>query len=262
MIKVSHESPLKLLKNSLQYNDYQYILPYFWFRYPEYKEFMLDYRNQKNSFIILDNGLFEGETYTINQLLNLINEIKPDIFIVPDEWNNSFITHVNAKYWMELKKSNVLPEGTEIMVVLQGKDFPQIKQLYLQCIDLGYKHYAFNHSSIAYEKGGIDKSFSRYELIEECIEEGIINKNHYIHLLGAININEFYLYNVYHPGIINSIDTSSPVLRGCNFEIYNYKNSMEKPKGKIEDFFDKDLTPLQLLNINYNIEFFKKLIKS
>ena len=85
MIKICHESPLCLLEESLKYNDYQYVLPFFWDRFTEYKEFMLDYRKHKDSFIILDNGLFEGEVPTHQELINIIYEIKPDIFIVPDE---------------------------------------------------------------------------------------------------------------------------------------------------------------------------------
>lgn len=256
---ISHESPLCLLTESLEYNDYQYILPYFYYRSDSYQEFMLWYRDQKDSFIILDNGLFEGETYTINKLIELINEIKPDIFIVPDEWNDSSKTHVNAKYWMGLKKSGALPENTEIMVVLQGRKFSEIKQLYRQCTDLGYKYFSFNHSSIAYNIPLFaDKSMRRFELINECVNEGIIKKGHYIHLLGAININEFIYYQKYLPGVIYSIDTSSPILRGCYKELYNYNNSQEKPKGKIEDFFYKDLDFEQRSHIFSNIKTFKK----
>jgi hypothetical protein len=269
-MKISHESPLCLLNESVEYNDYQYILPYFWFRYPSYREFMMWYRNQEDSFIILDNGLFEGETYTVGELIALINEIQPDIFIVPDEWNDATKTHVNAKYWMGLKKSNVLPDKTEVMVVLQGKTFNEIKRLYQLCTDLGYNYYSFNHSSIAYEKsyhkitGGVpiigNKSIRRFELIHECVVESIIKRGHYIHLLGAIDINEFMYYEKYMPKVISSIDTSSPILRGCHKQKYTYYNSQEKPKGKIEDFFGKDLDEQQRSCIFDNIKHFKKLI--
>lgn len=258
--KISHESPLCLLDKSLEYNDYQYILPYFWFRHPEYKEFMLKYREQEDSFIILDNGLFEGETYTIGDLLVLINEIQPDIFIVPDEWNDSMKTHVNAKYWMGLKQTETIPEQTELMVVLQGKSFSEIKRLYQLCTDLGYNYYAFNHSSQAYNFNIMNGSLSRIKLIQECVDEKIIQRGHYIHLLGAIDINEFIYYNLYMPKIIYSIDTSSPILRGCYNELYNIYNSQEKPQGKIEDFFENNLDNEQISYILNNIKHFKTIV--
>ena len=40
----------------------------------------------------MDNGLFEGVTHTNQDLLDKINLIEPDIFIVPDEWNNKAVT--------------------------------------------------------------------------------------------------------------------------------------------------------------------------
>ena len=258
---ISHESPLCLLEESLEYNDYQYILPYFWYRFPKYKEFMLNYRKTKDSFIILDNGLFEGETYTIDELVTLTNEIQPDILIVPDAWNDCTKTHVNAKYWMGLKKSNVLPEMTDIMVVLQGKSYQEIKNLYRLCTDLGYNYYSFNHSSIAYNSPTTDKSLRRFELITECVNENIIKRGHYIHLLGAINVNEFNYYKRYMPKVIYSIDTSNPILRGCHKELYNYYNTQVKPKGKIEDFFEVDLDNAQRSYILSNINTFKEIVK-
>ena len=40
-MKVSHEVPLAYLKDSLIYNDYDYLLPHLYDQYQEYKEFSL-----------------------------------------------------------------------------------------------------------------------------------------------------------------------------------------------------------------------------
>lgn len=261
-MKISHESPKQLLQKSLGYNDYQYILPYFYFRDEEYKNFMLNYRKSNNSFIILDNGLFEGETYTIDALIALVNEIQPDIFIVPDEWNDATITHVNAKYWAGLKKTNIIPECVNIMVVLQGESFNEIKQLYQKCIDLGYSYFSFNHTSNSYNDPIFNRSKStmRSIMVQQFFDDGIIKPHHYIHLLGAIDINEFALYKLYLPNVINSIDTSSPILRGCQKERYNMFTSITKPEGNIKDFYDKDLDSEQISCILKNIIKFNQLI--
>jgi len=262
-ILISHESPLCLLQKSLSYNQYQYILPYFYQRYPEYKKFMDNYQGMK----ILDNGLFEGEVPTIQELIQLIKETKTTIFIPPDEWNDPLITLKNAKYWMSLKSTGVLPQKLNLMVVLQGKTFGEIELLYQQCIDLGYRHFAFNHSSISYQneikslEDPITKAkIGRINLIRRLWNKGIIKENHWIHLLGATDITEFNYYNQALPKVVDSIDTSNPIIKGIEEGMYNEDNLKTKSSNKMEKYFDKDLDFDTELNIFHNIKYFKNLV--
>ena len=100
MIKVSHEVPLCFLKESLKWNDYQYVLPHLIDQYPQYKTHMLEYRQKPGSFIICDNGLFEGVVHTTEDLLDKINLIRPNVFVVPDAWNDSNTTNVGN--WLSI----------------------------------------------------------------------------------------------------------------------------------------------------------------
>ena len=84
-MKVSHELPLCLLDKSEQWNDYEFCLPTYWFKSEDYKNY---YKSSKR-FTIADNGLFEGVTHTTEDLFDKIWLVRPDIFIVPDEWNDS-----------------------------------------------------------------------------------------------------------------------------------------------------------------------------
>ncbi len=262
-ILISHESPLPLLEKSLEYNDYQYILPYFYSRYPEYKEFMDGFHGMK----ILDNGLFEGEVPTIQELIQLIKESNPTIFIPPDEWNDSTITLKNAKYWMSLKNTGVLEPKLNLMVVLQGKTFSEIEQLYIQCVDLGYRHFAVNHSSIAYqnEVGSVEDpiekaKIGRIQLIRRLWNKNIMKEHHWIHLLGATDITEFHYYNQALPGVVNSIDTSNPIIFGCKKQNYSEELFKTKPQEKMEFFFDKEVDLEQLDCILNNIKTFKQIV--
>jgi hypothetical protein len=106
-MKISHELPLSLLKNSYQWNDYEYCLPIFMKKFPQYKNHYIKARDD-GRFIIMDNSLFEGYYHSDSELLEFINEIKPDIFIVPDEWNDKNKTLVNAKSWILNYKSKLL----------------------------------------------------------------------------------------------------------------------------------------------------------
>jgi hypothetical protein len=258
-MKISHECPLSLLESSLQFNDYQYLLPTLWYKYPEYKQFMLNYRQQPNSFIIADNGIFEGEVRSVQEQLDLINEIQPDIYIVPDEWNEAIITAKNAKYW----KQFVLPERTKLMVVLQGKTVNEIHLLYQTCIDLGYTHFAFNHSSIVYQELGgsenklANQSVGRVMLIEYFRSQNVIKDHHVLHLLGCSTPQEFTYYRDNCPDLIKSVDTSNPIITGALKQRYSDVGLLTKPENKIEEFMEKDLAP-QLEDIIFNINKFKE----
>jgi hypothetical protein len=257
-MKISHELPLSLLEYSMDWNDYEYCLPHLLDKHPDYRQYFLDSR-ERDRFIIMDNGLFEGVTHTIQDLLEKIDLIKPDIFIVPDEWNDSTITAKNAKHWLQYK----MPMRTKLMVVLQGKTVNGIHLLYKQCIDLGYTHFAFNHSSIVYqelagsENALANQSVGRVLLIQYLLSQNVIKEHHYIHLLGASTPQEFTFYRDALPTLINSVDTSNPIICGALGIKYTEFGLLEKPKEKIEEFMEKDLSP-QLENIIFNVNRFKE----
>ena len=259
-MKISHEVPLSLLEKSLMFNDYQYVLPHLIDKYNEYKLFMLRYRAQENSFIIMDNGLFEGVTHTAEDLVEKMHLVKPDIFITPDDWNNSHATYKNAKYWMNTLKSQI-PSTTKLMVVLQGKTVEEISALYDKCVDLGFKYFAFNHSSEVYQRMFnhpnklVNQMMGRIELVNTMKRQGHIQNNHYIHLLGCSSWMEGYFYK----GLdyINSVDTSSPIINGFLNIDYSQESMFNKPVNKIEEFFEQEANNIGV--ITYNVNKFKEI---
>jgi hypothetical protein len=199
--------------------------------------------------------------HTIEDLREKIKLIEPDIFIVPDEWNNKAATAKNAKHWMQYE----LPERTNLMVVMQGTTMGEIHQLYQQCVDMGYTHFAFNHSSVVYhelcptENLIANQAVGRVLLLENMKHENLIKPHHYIHLLGCSVPQEFTHYrDNWAPGIINSVDTSNPVICGALGIRYNEIGLLEKPTNKIEEFMESDLDD-KLEDIRYNIQRFRNL---
>jgi hypothetical protein len=257
-MKISHELPISLFPYSIGWNDYDYLLPHLLDKHSEYKEYFLKARKD-GRFIIQDNGLFEGVTHTIQDLLEKIKLIEPDIFIVPDEWNDKVLTAKNAKHWLQYE----LPERTNLMVVMQGTTINEMHQLYQQCVDLGYTHFAFNHSSALYhelcptENKLANQTVGRVLLLENMKDVNLIKPHHYIHLLGCSVPQEFTHYrDNWEPGMINSVDTSNPIICGALGIRYEEIGLLEKPLNKIEEFMETNLED-KLEDIKYNIHRFR-----
>jgi len=264
-MKISHELPLGLMHYGYEWNDYDYCLPHLTDHYEQYRLYFQKARLDKR-FIICDNGLFEGVVHTTEDLLSKINLIRPDIFIVPDEWNDSSATLRNAKEWMTNHKPN-LPEGVELMAVCQGKTMGELTTTYQTLLDLGYKHIAFNHSSIAYQEYysiiGKDKPllaamYGRMEFIRQLVQKDIINKSVYHHLLGCSLPQEYMCYSDWD--FIKSGDTSNPILVGAEGVRYEANGINWKPKEKLEYYFEKDLSG-KIDDIIFNVQKFKKYVK-
>lgn len=264
-MKVSHELPLGLMHHAYEWNDYDYCLPHLLDHYEQYKLFFTKAKKDKR-FIIMDNGLFEGVNHTIEDLLSKIKFLKPDIFIVPDAWNDSILTIRNAKHWM-LNYSRQLKEiNVNLMAVCQGETIGELMTTYQTLVDLGYKHIAFNHSSIAYEEeyksNGLPKlkaqMYGRMELIRRLVEKDIIHKPYYHHLLGCSLPQEFMAYDDWD--FIKSVDTSNPILVGAENTRYTDSGINFKPENKLEYYFEKDLSD-RLEDIKFNVLKFKQYIK-
>ena len=261
-MKISHELSLGLMHYAYKWNDYDYALPHLIDQYDQYKIFFQKSRLDKR-FIIMDNGLFENVVHTTEDLLEKINLIRPDIFIVPDAWNDAVTTIRNAKSWM-INYKEYLPAGVNLMAVCQGKDMGELITTYQILVDLGYTHIAFNHSSIAYQKEyeGMDhlkaSMYGRMEFIRRLVQSSTIRKSHYHHLLGCSLPQEFMSYSDWK--FIKSVDTSNPILVGAEGKRYNDSGLTWKPKEKLEHYFEKDLSG-QIEDIIFNVQQFRKFIK-
>jgi hypothetical protein len=210
----------------------------------------------------MDNGLFEGVVHTTEDLIEKIHLIQPNIFIVPDEWNDANATLRNAKSWMINYKQG-LPKSVELMAVCQGKDLLELTTTYQILVDLGYTHIAFNHSSIAYQSLGHEdhlknSMYGRMEFIRRLVEKSIIRKTVYHHLLGCSLPQEFMSYSDWK--FIKSVDTSNPILVGAEGQRYSDSGLTWKPKEKLEHYFENDLSG-QIEDIIFNVNRFKSFIK-
>lgn len=262
MIKISHEVPLCLLKESRRFNDYDYALPHLLDENKEYRNFFLESKKLRRT-IYLDNSVHELLTpYDHNRLLFWLGELKPKIFFIPDYLEDKTQSIISAKRWIPIQ-----PNFSKITftAVVQGKTYGEMMECYQTYKDLGYQKIAFNYGSSFYNKisnhpnKDIGKALGRIQVISQLIRDQIINKSDSIHLLGCSSPFEFSLYK----GIknIDSIDTSNPIMLGLDGVKYNNSLVMNKPTSNLNNNFNINIKDIDVDKILYNIEFFRNYLK-
>ena len=264
MALISHEVPLDLLDESLKFNDYHYCLPHL-LDNDKYFNFFKD-ASRRREFIIMDNGLFEGVSHTVEDLIERLNEIKPNIFIVPDAWNDPDITYRNAKAWMT-GYTNELHRRTKLMAVVQAENVPDAIEIYSSLSSgLRYDHIALNHSGVFYKElyehqnELLSLMTGRVKFIEKLRTLSAFAPTIHHHLLGATLPNEFSNYKGKEYDFIKTIDTSNPVIYGLKHGKYPDEVLLDKPKEKLETYFDQRLSDQQISDVLYNVKHFRSLL--
>ena len=196
MVKVSHETPLCLLDDSIHFNDYDYALPHLFDSEPEYLEY---FRRAKAAgrYIIMDNSLHElGHAYNSDRLMHWVNELEPNEFIVPDVWEDKTASVVNAKSWVNV----IVPKNTTKVAVVQAQTIHEASMCYQTYRDLGYQKIAFSYGASYYNdvvphpNKALGKALGRLSVIAALYETKVIRDNDRVHLLGCAVPQEFGWY--------------------------------------------------------------------
>ncbi len=257
---VSHESPISILKDSRDYNDYDYALVHLFETHPEYYNFFKDSKKLGRQ-VLLDNSIFElGKSFDSIKFAKYIKELKPNFYIVPDVLEDGYETIKSFHNFVN--EYTDLP-GLKIGVV-QGKTYDELVDCYKYMSDnADYIAISFDYSY--YLVTGIGKSklerysSGRYTFINDLKREGIWNNYKPHHLLGCSLAKEFNLYN--NDRTIRSVDTSNPVVAGIKELRYNGNLGLEdKPSIKLADLIDHQVTDSEMENIEYNVNEFKGII--
>jgi len=258
-MKISHEVPICLLEDSLDFNDYQYALVHLLDQDEDYKNFFYKVKRE-GVYIIMDNSLHElGHAYDKSRLLYWINELKPNEFIVPDVWQNTSGSIVNAREWINIK----LPECVTKVAVVQANNYTDAVVCYQIYKDLGYKKIAFSYGAEYYlnhsnhPNKNIAKTLGRIEVVSKMYSMDLIKSTDRIHLLGCQVPQEFSWYK--DMPFIETIDTSNPIMATLDGMQYSHNGLTEKPKSNMNDNFYT--TDLDYNLLDWNLRMFKKLTK-
>lgn len=237
MVKVSHETPLCLLDDSLHFNDYDYCLPHLLDEEPGYLEY---FRKAKAAgrYIIMDNSLHElGKAYSSDRLMHWVNELEPNEFIVPDVWEDKTASIVNARSWANV----IMPKNTTKVAVVQAQTIHEAFECTRIYKDLGYKKIAYSYGASYYNdicvhpNKDLGKALGRVYVISTLYKQKVLTKHDRVHLLGCQVPQEFAWYRDIE--CIESIDTSNPVMAALEGIRYTNAGLTEKPKANMNDYF-------------------------
>jgi len=258
-MKVSHEVPICLLEDSLDFNDYQYALVHLLDQDEDYKNFFYKVKRE-GVYIIMDNSLHElGHAYDRSRLIHWINELKPNEFIVPDVWQETNASIVSAREWINIE----LPNEVTKVAVVQATNYTDAAVCYQIYKDLGYKKIAFSYGAEYYlnhsnhPNKNLAKALGRIEVVSRMYNMGLIKSNDKVHLLGCQVPQEFSWYKGMN--FIETIDTSNPIMATLDGIQYGHNGLREKPKSNMNDNFYT--TDLDYNLLDWNLRMFRKLLK-
>ena len=265
---VSHESPISMLDESRNYNDYDYALVHLFEEEPEYYNFFKVSLTLGRE-VLLDNSIFElGHAFDAKKFAEYVLELKPTYYVVPDVLEDSGQTMSSFhKFCLEYPD---LP-GLKIGVV-QGKTYQELVDCYKYMAAMAdYIAISFDYSwydTITESSANPATKFytlekqsrGRRRLISMLQEDKIWDHNKPHHLLGCSLASEFKHYS--WEKSIRSLDTSNPVVAGIVGKRY-YKGIglLDKPSVLLADLINAELNEEQEKDILYNVDEFKNLLR-
>jgi hypothetical protein len=262
---VSHESPIELFEESLQYNDYQYCLVHLMEESDDYRDWFLTVNKRFGAEVLLDNSIFElGESFDPEKYAHWVLQINPNYYIVPDVLEDATRTMEQWSDWIwkhEPKANKSLKIG-----VVQGKTWQDLVDCYRFMVEeADYIAISFDYSYYKYTGYGKDKldlwCTGRQRFIQDLIDKGYWEWSKPHHLLGCSLAKEFKYYvdkNIFN---IRSCDTSNPIVAAIKGLRYNGDFGLqEKPSTMLCDLINAEVDEDVLELARYNTTMFKHIL--
>ena len=262
---VSHESPLQLLEESLNFNDYQYCLVHLMEENEEYREWFTTVNTRFGQDVLLDNSIFElGTSFDPEKYAHWVKELNPNFYIVPDVLEDADGTMEQWRNWEDVFQP---PENKSLKIgVVQGKTWQELLDCYLwMSSSADYIAISFDYSYYQTTGEGENKlqkwCSGRQKFIQHLIDQGYWNWSKPHHLLGCSLAKEFRYYvdkDIYN---IRSCDTSNPIVAALKGLKYNSDLGLqEKPTTMLCDLINADVDEDVAELAAYNTTMFKKII--
>ncbi len=231
-----------------------------------YKSFFVN-RNRESTFLILDNGQYEGYNCSNEELKQACEEIKPNIVCCPDVFGNSHETYIKSLSFLEYMKED--KSDLEFMVIPHGNT----KESFLECLN-SIKEYSKNIKKIisikeyskdikkftwiGLSKIGALKAFkSRKECMQFLIDNGYPASEYNYHFLGCNEPKE--ILDAYQMKA-KSMDSCLPVLYASEEKIIPMELSLKDRIPTPKDYFERNLDSEKINIAYYNIKQMRDLI--
>ena len=267
-MKIFHEAPNAIFNLVQQLTDGDYCLVHLMdeneiYRNHFIKASMKPFKRE----IILDNSIFElGEAYDEGKYAYWMQYLQPTYTIIPDVLNSREGTLERLEKWFE--KFPTTHNFTKPIAVVQGDTEEEAVKCYLDLQnDPRVEKIGISFDSSSHIK---DKTFTKQEkmfehmrgritFLDRVSNRGRIIHRKPLHLLGCSLPQEMKYYQSYAEGIIDSVDTSSPVVHGFFGIKFTDFGLDDKHPQKLFELINEDVTLDQRLQIAYNIVKFREL---
>lgn len=255
---ISHEMPHSLaeaeLEGKYQINDYLFVLLHRYIGDPRYRKIVDSY----SGFKILDNSCFElGEAMSNELIVEYVDIIKPDVFVLPDTLGNMQKTLDRSHQFL-----HQYPHlENKAMAVIQGDNYEEFANCYIE-FNGCYPNLAMIGIPFCFNWGFQEKLNPFAHAMERVKLVDFLRNNEYIdtrvkhHLLGTWCALEFTLLKEHK--WIYSVDTSNPISAGIEGNKYPI---IHKPKPRFDDFVDMPIDQLDIGTILYNVQEFREWTK-
>jgi len=246
---ISHEVPKNLLKQSRAYNDYDYAFAHLY----NDPDFYLFYKESVDlgRKVLLDNSAFELGAGIFDTFGDIIVDLKPTWYVVPDVRHDGPATI--ESYGRFIEKFPDLP-GTAICAI-QGDSFEALADCYKFMIEKTKK------IAIPFDSKGYDQALKPWERRPAFLEKLCTMpfwKDNPMHLFGTYAAKEF-LSPVYRYVEFETVDTSNPVTAAA--EGWRYGEDGVEQKSNIRLMMD-EIPPIDPELLEYNIKAFRRIVET
>lgn len=275
-VKINCELPLDVLQNNILLNDYDFVLFHLYISNDKYREYYNALRKTNpQRLMILDNSAYEfyvkGGKLDINEYVRVIEELRPDYYILPDVLmdQRSTLNGVN-----EFIDNYTIQCSAKPLAVIQGvteEEMLECAEIYKQkglnniCIPFHNSFYKDiprdpdleNTFADAYKLDSLDEltedmkyAMGRVQFIVNNYEK--LRRFNYVHMLGSHCPFEKFFYK---DSFVTSMDTGYPVKLAIKHIMLGKEK--EKPDMIIDEFFEKKIPFADYMFIYANIKIFK-----
>lgn len=247
-MKIFHEAPISLFNDIQDCTDGDYCLVHLYVSNKEYRNKFLEAK-KKGREIILDNSVFElGEAFDKNIYIEVIKELEPDYYVIPDVLGDASATIENVKSFPKI-------EGSKSIGVVQGNTIMFAKHCYESIVN-NVDVIAFTMLYPFMPCDSLIRMHERVDLIKKLYRWNTIDQKKPHHLLG-VNLPQEIIYMKEFP-FIKSVDTSNPVVTGMLGIRYKDYGLISKPELKVADIISEGYTEKQYQDIMYNVNEFRR----